>query len=893
MLIYNAVAQRPDTPNFKEAEALQTLDLPDVEVFWQGFMAIMDTNVRDYVDASNIAFKRTTTFPEKTRENGRSVLLATLKPQVLLLREILPKNLLDYMEKNLEVAADETPTFTTSGTSAPKLQELCELTEGISTNFLRLVRQLSQLEEPEEINQIKLSNQQSCLQRLVHSYLNCLDTKSIQKERILQLEKEAQTAAEELVKKEEPLKELNKRNNAHMAEVQKLQTSLTTEKKTTVDLKKKIESLEKQLKESLERAPSAAGGQLQEEEIINVSEGSASALSTEAVAQPSVPMPSGLTNDVRTNFCEKMVATTSIKAEDLATSNLQDCVKFALRVQDLVKKFKREAKKLLPDLEKSLEKGVTEGDKQLNLLMTIFGAGGFTVDQVFEQLYFRQKMASQHRKEEDKVQPQLVMWPPIYSGSPAFQTFVYDHELGISKNALRFWLSLLCPSTYQKIFSAELLLRNTHDAWGDLITKRVSSSNSSAIARGAFHWFSVLVIGFALEVEENHKKGIFPRFSDRWALAPREEIWTAQNITNLLSYCNRPDLRSLFEVGRSHFKKLIAVSASDRAYCQSFISNSARIGMRTRQNSATLRERADSTNQSKRSRLETRAEGPARQSRPQFPDPPPQQGIPQHQQHFPSSARNPPHPLQDHHSKFPPFHLMAPLPHQPHQQLQHQPQHHLQHQPQQQQPQQQQPLQQQPQPQQQQPQQQLSQPQQLQPQQQQPQPQLHEQQHPGFQPMTVMCFSQAQSQSHGQHHPILHPSSIMGNYQHQQEHPQPTLLPPGMINFSHHPQELQPPSQTEVAEQTQRKQQQWHEGQVTQQGNYHVLPTQPTMQILPVKQDLGYQSQHPLPGDRSQECNGSQTDKWIQQPVFPQPTASASRPSGGIPNDIFEFCSTD
>ena len=112
------------------------------------------------------------------------------------------------------------------------------------------------------------------------------------------------------------------------------------------------------------------------------------------------------------------------------------------------------------------------------------------------------------RKEEDKVQPQLVMWPPIYSGSPAFQTFVYDHELGISKNALRFWLSLLCPSTYQKIFSAELLLRNTHDAWGDLITKRVSSSNSSAIARGAFHWFSVLVIGFALEVEENHKKQV-------------------------------------------------------------------------------------------------------------------------------------------------------------------------------------------------------------------------------------------------------------------------------------------------------------------------------------------------------------------------------------------------
>ena len=879
MLIYNAVAQRPDTPNFKEAEALQTLDLPDVEVFWQGFMTIMDTNVRDYVDASNIAFDRTTTFPEKTRENGRSVLLATLKPQVLLLREILPKNLLDYMEKNLKAAVDETPTFTTSGTSAPKLQELCELTEGISTNFLRLVRQLSQLEEPEEINQIKLSNQQSCLQRLVHSYLSCLDTKSIQKERINQLEKEAQTAAEELVKKEEPLKELNKRNNAHMAEVQKLQTSLTTEKKTTEGLKKKIESLEKQLKESLEKAATAAGGQLREEEIINVSEGSASALSTEAVAQPSVPMPSGLTNDVRTNFCEKMVATTSIKASDLTTSNLQDCVKFALRVQDLVKKFKREAKKLLPNLEKSLEKGVTEGDKQLNLLMTIFGAGGFTVDQVFEQLYFRQKMASQHRKEEDKVQPQLVMWPPIYSGSPAFQTFVYDHELGISKNALRFWLSLLCPSTYQKIFSAELLLRNTHDAWGDLITKRVSSSNSSAIARGAFHWFSVLVIGFALEVEENHKKGIFPRLSDRWALAPREEIWTSQNITNLLSYCNRPDLRSLFEMGRSHFKKLIAVSASDRAYCQSFISNSARIGMRTRQNSATLQERADSTNQSKRSRLETRAEDHARQSRPQFPNPPPQQGIPQHQQHFPSSAGNPPQPLQDQHSKFPPFPLMAPLQHQSHQQplpQQQQPQQQQslpqQQQPQQQQslPQQQQPQQQQPLPQQQQPQQQQSLPQQQQPQQQQsllqqqqPQPQLHEHQHPGFQPMTVMCFSQAQSQSHGQHHSSLHPSSIMGSYHHQQEHPQPTLLPP------------------------------WHEGQVTQQGNYHVMTTQPTMQILPVKQDLGYQSQHLLSGDRSQECNGSQTDKWIQQPVIPQPTASASRPSGGIPNDIFEFCSTD
>ena len=183
------MAQRPNTSNFKEAEALQTLNLPEVEVFWQGFIAIMDTNVRDYVKASNIAFKRTATFPEKTRENGRSVLLATLKPQVLLLREILPKNLLDYMEKNLEVNAEETPTFTTSSTSAPKLQELCKLTEGISTNFLRLVRQLSQMEEPEEVNQIKLANQQSCLQRLVHSYLNCLDTKSIQKEKIIQLEK--------------------------------------------------------------------------------------------------------------------------------------------------------------------------------------------------------------------------------------------------------------------------------------------------------------------------------------------------------------------------------------------------------------------------------------------------------------------------------------------------------------------------------------------------------------------------------------------------------------------------------------------------------------------------------------------------------------------------------
>ena len=847
MLIYNAVAQRPDTPNFKEAEALQTLDLPDVEVFWQGFMAIMDTNLRDYVEASNIAFRRTSTFPEKIRENGRSVLLATLKPQVLLLREILPKNLLEYMEKNLEVAAEETPTFTTSGTTALKLQELCELTEGISTNFLRLVRQLGQLEEPEEVNQIKLANQQSCLQRLVHAYLNCLDTKSIQKERILQLEKEAQTAAEELVKKEEPLKELNNRNNAHMAEVNKLQTSLTTEMKTTEGLKKKIESLEKQLKESLERTASAAGGQLQEEEIINVSEGSASALSTEAVAQPSIPMPSGLTNDVRNNYCKSMVTTTSLNAADLAPSNLQDCVKFALRVQDLVKKFKREAKKLLPDLEKSLEKGVTEGDKQLNLLMTIFGAGGFTVDQVFEQLYFRQKMASQHRKEEDRVQPQLVMWPPIYPGSPSFQTFVYDHELGISKNALRFWLSLLCPSTYQKIFSAELLLRNTHDAWGDLITKRVSSSNSSAIARGAFHWFSVLVIGFALEVEDNSKKGIFPRFSDRWALAPREEVWTAQNITNLLSYCHRPDLRSLFEVGRSHFKKLIAVSASDRAYCQSFIKNSARIGMRTRQNSATLQERADSTNQNKRSRLETRAEGHVRQPRPHFPDPRPQQGIPQHQQHFPSPARNPPQPPQ----------------HQPQQHLQ------LQHQQPQHQPQ-----------------------------------QILEHQHPGFQPMTVMCFSPAQSQFHGQHHSGQHPSSIMGGSQHQHEQPQPTLLPPATMDFSHHPQELQQPSQTEVgasvipaqlvpkvAEQTQRKQQQWHDGQVTQQGHYHVMTTQPALQ--PVKQDLGYQSQHLLPGDRSQECNGSQTEQWTPQPVFPQPTASASRPLGGIPNEIFEFCSTD
>ena len=124
------------------------------------------------------------------------------------------------------------------------------------------------------------------------------------------------------------------------------------------------------------------------------------------------------------------------------------------------------------------------------------------------------------------------------------------------------------------------------------------------------------------------------------------------------------------------------------------------------------------------------------------------------------------------------------------------------------------------------------------------------------------------------------------------------------MDFSHHPQELQQPSQTEVgasvipaqlvpkvAEQTQRKQQQWHDGQVTQQGHYHVMTTQPALQ--PVKQDLGYQSQHLLPGDRSQECNGSQTEQWTPQPVFPQPTASASRPSGGISNDIFEFCSTD
>ena len=587
------MAQRPDSPNFKEAEALQALakDLPEVEIFWKGFLAVADTNVKDYVESVNIAFRRTATFPEKTKENGKSTLLATIKPHLQLFHEILPKNLLDYVEKTLDASAEETPTFTTASTSASKLQELCEMNENIMNHFQKVLRHLGQLDEPEEVTEVKLSNQQTRLVQVIHSYLTCLDNNSDQREKISQLEKEAQSAAEDLVKKEDSQKELS--------------AKLTEERKTTEHLRQKMKSLEGQLQESLKKA--AATAQNQKEEIVNVTEEAISDATAETARQPAVPMPAGLPEDVRINYSEKMVATADVKAENLDPNCLRDSVKFALRLQDLVKRFKQEVRRLLPNLDKSLEKGVTEGDQQLEVLMKLFGQGGFTVDQVFEKLRLHQENP-QRRKEGDGVEPQLMMWPPIWGSSPSFQTFVVS-DLGISKDNLRLWLLLLCPTVYKKIFLAELFLKNTHDAWGDLITRKPSTLNSATIARCAFHWLSIWVVVAALEVEQNHQKGIFPRYSDQWALTPRETRWSRGNVNQLLVHSNRLDLTSLFEVGRSHFKKILALTASDRAYCQSFINSATKMGAsRSRQNSVPRQERADSTHQNKRSKLESQAE---------------------------------------------------------------------------------------------------------------------------------------------------------------------------------------------------------------------------------------------------------------------------------------------
>ena len=603
------MAQRPDSPNFKEAEALRALDLPEVEIFWRGFLAVADTNVKDYVEAVNIAFRRTATFPEKIKENGRSTLFATIKPHLQLFHEILPKTLLDYVEKTLDASAEETATFTTAATSASKLQELCEMNENIMNHFQKVLRHLGQLDEPEEITKVKLSNQQTTMQRLVHSYLVCLDNNSDQREKISQLVKEAQSAAEDLVKKDDAQKELTEK--------------LTAERKTTEQLREKMKSLEEQLQESLKRATATA--QDQKEEIVNVTEETIPDATVETARQPAVPMPAGLPEDLRINYSEKMVATADMKATDLAPNRLRDCVRFALRLQDLVKRFKQEARTLLPNLDKSLEKGVTEGDQQLEVLMKLFGHGGFTVDQVFQELHLQQENP-QRKKGGDGVQPQLMMWPPIWGSSPSFQTFVVS-DLGISKDNLRLWLLLLLPTVYKKILLAELFLKNTHDAWGDLITRKPTTLNSATIARCAFHWVSIWVVASALEVEQNHQKGIFPRYSDQWALTPSETRWSQGNVHQLLVHAHRLDLTSLFEVGKSHFKKILALTASDRAYCQSFVNPATKMGTsRSRQNSIPRQERADSTHQSKRSKLESsqaenqlqghQAQGPSAQRKP-------------------------------------------------------------------------------------------------------------------------------------------------------------------------------------------------------------------------------------------------------------------------------------
>ena len=96
-----------------------------------------------------------------------------------------------------------------------------------------MLRHLGQLDEPEEITEVKLCNQQATMQRLVHSYLVCLDNNSDQREKISQLVKEAQSAAEDLVKKDDVQKELTEK--------------LTAERKTTEQLREKMKSLEEQL----------------------------------------------------------------------------------------------------------------------------------------------------------------------------------------------------------------------------------------------------------------------------------------------------------------------------------------------------------------------------------------------------------------------------------------------------------------------------------------------------------------------------------------------------------------------------------------------------------------------------------------------------------------------
>ena len=580
-------------------EAFLNLDMPKLEALSRGHEEITNLRVEDWVESVGTALRKIGDLPPRIQENGRSLLMASTKQQLLALKEFLSPQLLQMIDTKLKIDVHETPTFCKATTSAAIVQDLYELIETSSAVFHRLLKHVSQLEEHEHLGEIRLENQQTSLNQMINAFVAALDINSAHKETIQKQETEAIKMAEALSNSNEKIEELESTNQRLLQKISKLQEQFAVDQESIKTFNIKIDQLEKEAEKVAKQEAS-----LKEEATIEV-ETIDEALEEmlEAAANSVVPRPKGLPSEIGKYFDNKQCLSATVVATDLAPENLCKCVQVALRFQDAVKQIKSALRNTFPAVDYQLPKGLVDGDKVLQNIMETVGRGGNTVEQVFAKLTeIRNKRVS--KESYSSNQAQLALWPPILPSSRAFRTMVWDAEAGITKTTIRFWLSVLTPRLHFRLLLAETAMRNVNEVWDKLLTKRSKTKMcTSAQTRGAFLWTSIILVAQALEVEELHQLGIQPRYTEQWAVMPEEGVWSALNIDRTLSYAQRYDLRPFLEPGQPHYKKMIAMGGADRAYLQTFLPFSKLISTKASVEARHQQEKEDST-ESKRPKLE-------------------------------------------------------------------------------------------------------------------------------------------------------------------------------------------------------------------------------------------------------------------------------------------------
>ena len=289
----------------------------------------------------------------------------------------------------------------------------------------------------------------------------------------------------------------------------------------------------------------------------------------------------GSIQDVSANFEAPVLRLNSFSSQELNTNYMQQCVDTALELNTLIKELYHQLKTKCSffQIEKHLNASHDEMTRLLNTLHRLFVAPNLSIAQIFETIEQLSVRPYDEVLKNLPPSPTPSMFPPIFPSWPSFSTFIWDERTGCSKNNYRLWMNLLTPLLCKKLILAELSLRDSRELWTGLTTKYVTQASDIRYEKNrvSLHWFLTWAIASVMERQLQISNNTTPKYKHFFALNMEENLWNPVNIHRVTEYNMRYNLVDYFNVEKAHTKRILAASASDRAYLTSFLSPALRL----------------------------------------------------------------------------------------------------------------------------------------------------------------------------------------------------------------------------------------------------------------------------------------------------------------------------